>query len=218
MTTDYKTGDIATLQTLEAADVPRFSFAGQLRVAKCARVHDGDTITAIIAFGMGFGNPFCHVQVRFAACDTAELHGGGPAETAAAEQTRDHVAGLIGGKLVLLRCYDFDKYGRILADVWPVAAEELPRSLDQQGQYVLEQLLLRPSGFDLTARLAPLLQRAPLNKQLVAEGWAYSYSGRTKSKFEDWAAASPVFGAGSSAPALVQALAAAEKKPRQKKL
>ena len=92
---------------------PLFSFDGQNHVAFCTEVYDGDSIT--VAFDT-FGTVQRH-KVRVVGVDTPEIRGGTPETKAAAVSARDFVRSLVHGKICMLHCEKFDKYGRLLARV-----------------------------------------------------------------------------------------------------
>lgn len=95
---------------------PEWSFDGQIRLAKCVKVYDGDTahFTFIPAPGL---KPARYV-VRMAGYNSAELRTKDAAEKAAGVAAREYLAEIIKGKFVLLALGKADKYGRLLATVY----------------------------------------------------------------------------------------------------
>jgi endonuclease YncB( thermonuclease family) len=57
-------------------------------------------------------------SVRLAGIDTPEIHGSTSSEKASAIAVRDLLANLVLNKIVLLKNVHFEKYGRLLADVY----------------------------------------------------------------------------------------------------
>ena len=80
-------------------------------VATVARVTDGDSVVAVTATGT-------KLRVRLLGIDAPELpHNGKPGQPYA-EEARDYLDHLIGGKTVRIEAYGPDQYKRILAVLW----------------------------------------------------------------------------------------------------
>jgi micrococcal nuclease len=97
----------------------RFNFKKKIFNAKCVKVYDGDTITVVF---MIFGE-FYKFNIRMSGYDSPEIRSKNPdniknaLEKKWAYESRDFLEGLILNKIVLLKCEDYDKYGRILGTV-----------------------------------------------------------------------------------------------------
>ena len=91
----------------------KFSFDGQVLPAYIMKVYDGDTITASIHVL----SSYYLFQVRIDGIDTPELKTGTEASKEKGKEAGEFVRDLVLNKFVTLRCKDFDKYGRLLADV-----------------------------------------------------------------------------------------------------
>lgn len=94
-------------------------FIPEIQGGKVVRVYDGDTITIsarIIIDGVEIPKIF-RFNVRIRGIDSPELKTKNPKEKALAIQSRDRLAGFIMNDMVTLENVDYDKYGRILADV-----------------------------------------------------------------------------------------------------
>jgi endonuclease YncB( thermonuclease family) len=91
----------------------KFSFDGQILPAYITKVYDGDTITASIHVL----SSYYLFQVRIDGIDTPELKTGTEESKAKGKEAGEFVRNLILNKFVILRCKDFDKYGRLLADI-----------------------------------------------------------------------------------------------------
>jgi endonuclease YncB( thermonuclease family) len=100
-------------------NTPRFNFKGKFFNAKCVKVYDGDTITVVF---MIFGE-FYKFNIRMNGYDSPEMRSKNtdPVEKELekkwAYESRDFLAGLVLDKIVLLKCEDYDKYGRIIGTV-----------------------------------------------------------------------------------------------------
>lgn len=97
----------------------KFSYAGKIIKAKCVKVYDGDTIT--VAFGVR--EKYCRFNIRMDGYDSPEIRSKNKNESEKKEEelwarkSRDFLSNIILNKVIMLRCGDFDKYGRILANV-----------------------------------------------------------------------------------------------------
>ena len=100
------------LQELE--DAPMLSFEGQTIKAKVVSVYDGDTIKVIFPLKDSFYKWNC----RLTGIDTPELRTQNPNEKKFGYEVRDILREKILNKIVNIRCGDFDKYGRLLTDVF----------------------------------------------------------------------------------------------------
>jgi endonuclease YncB( thermonuclease family) len=94
-------------------------FVPEIRGGKVVRVYDGDTITIsarIIIDGAEIPKIF-RFNVRIRGIDSPELKTKNTKEKALAIQSRDRLSEFIMNDMVTLENVDYDKYGRILADV-----------------------------------------------------------------------------------------------------
>jgi len=106
------------LQNQTFENTPEFSLDGQIKKAKVLKVYDGDTVWVALKI---HGKVY-KMKVRLNGIDTPELKP--PLTTpnrekviASAIKSKEFVARLIDQKIVTLKCYKFEKYGRLLADV-----------------------------------------------------------------------------------------------------
>lgn len=96
-----------------------FNFNNKIFEAKVVKVYDGDTITVVF---MIYGD-YYKFNIRMEGYDSPEMKSKNPdlmkkeLEKKWARESRDFLSGMIMGKIVLLKCKDFDKYGRILGTV-----------------------------------------------------------------------------------------------------
>jgi endonuclease YncB( thermonuclease family) len=95
-------------------DAVEFSFEGQCKEAKVLSVYDGDTITVAFPFG---GQMF-KWNCRLIGVDTPELRTRNLKEKEFGYKVRDFLREKIDGKIVKISCRDFDKYGRLLIELY----------------------------------------------------------------------------------------------------
>jgi endonuclease YncB( thermonuclease family) len=103
---------------------PIFSLKGLQTYARVVSIHDGDTLTAVF--------PFCEkyykFTIRLMGIDTCEMKSKNAQIKELADKARDRLVSLITGKsrydfenqvcIVQLSCHEFDKYGRLLCDIF----------------------------------------------------------------------------------------------------
>ena len=95
------------------SSVPFFTLKGHKCRAKVVHVYDGDTIHLVFEF---LGQMF-KWHTRIAHVDTPELKTKNQEEKKMGYEARDKLRELIDNKLVDIVCLDFDKYGRVLAEI-----------------------------------------------------------------------------------------------------
>lgn len=119
------------------ANTPAFTFSGQQHRARVIDVYDGDTLSVV----MPVGPTFYKFHVRLNGIDTSELKSKGAVKDKAL-RARSLVLQLLGVPercyerkasqqyfdtnvvVVTVECFDFEKYGRILANVYPMGSDE----------------------------------------------------------------------------------------------
>ena len=112
-------------------NTPEFSLLGLSTLARVVSVYDGDTISVVIPFtSIKEGDEiFYKYSIRILGIDTAEIHNTNLILKNIAKKTRKRVLELIGcldddleNKLygVFIECKEYDKYGRLLADVYTI--------------------------------------------------------------------------------------------------
>jgi endonuclease YncB( thermonuclease family) len=83
------------------------------------KVYDGDTFT--IAVKLPFKNsPLYRFNVRLRGIDAPEMKSLNPDETASAKKSQEELSKLIFNKVVRLENLSYEKYGRLLADVYTI--------------------------------------------------------------------------------------------------
>jgi endonuclease YncB( thermonuclease family) len=122
---------MSELNECSQKNTPYFSLDGREFVCKCVKVYDGDTITVALEPFDSCG--FYKFRTRLAGIDTPEIRTKNSDEKVQGNLVRDFLRGLILDKIIKIKCGEFDKYGRLLADVYEmtdgVAAKT---SLNQQ--------------------------------------------------------------------------------------
>lgn len=97
-----------------AKNTPYFSFNGETFQCKCVSVYDGDTVTVIFDT---FGQFFKH-RIRLSGIDTPEIRTKNENEKKLGFEVRDFLREKILDKIITIKCGDFDKYGRLLGDLF----------------------------------------------------------------------------------------------------
>lgn len=91
-----------------------FSFHGKKLYAKCTDVYDGDTCTVKFFYR----GEILKYKIRLMGLDTPELKTKNQAEKELSLKIKDIVSLIILNKIIKIECYGFDKYGRILGDIY----------------------------------------------------------------------------------------------------
>lgn len=110
-------GDKQLIQRLNDADISkikRFSFSGLNTFARVIKVHDADTITIIFEYN----GEIIKYNIRIDGIDAPELHSKKKEEMDLSKKGKSYVSKLILYSIVRVRFKDFDKYGRILGDIF----------------------------------------------------------------------------------------------------
>ena len=94
----------------------KFSLNGYKTYAKCVSVYDGDTIHVV--FKMPETNKYHRWIIRMSGIDTPEIKTKNTAEKTKAIEVRDYLRNKILDKIIILECLDFDKYGRLLGNIF----------------------------------------------------------------------------------------------------
>jgi micrococcal nuclease len=93
---------------------PFFSLNGKSFDAKVVKVYDGDTINIVFKYF----DQYLKWNCRIAHVDTPELRTKNEQEKKLGYEVRDKLRELIDGKIVKVKCGDFDKYGRLLVEIF----------------------------------------------------------------------------------------------------
>ena len=95
------------------------TFTPEIKTGKIVRVYDGDTVTIATRIqidGKEIPKIF-RFSLRLRGIDSPEMKTKNQTEKALAIQSRDALSKLIMGKIMTIENVDYDKYGRILADM-----------------------------------------------------------------------------------------------------
>lgn len=140
---------------------PLFSLAGEVMIGKCVKCYDADSVHIVVNYRDRFNKFKC----RLADIDTPELRTSNLLEKKIAKEARNLVRKWIEGKLVLIKCGSFDKYGRLLIYIYP---------------YINNNPTISQLGGDL------LGYNGSINERLVDQHYACKYDGGKKTPFQDW--------------------------------
>lgn len=105
---------ISELNTLDINLVKKFSFENFVTQLRIIKIIDGDTIIGIFKFK----NEFYKYNFRINGIDTAELHSKNENEKKLAYSAKEYLSNLILDKILNVTFLNFDKYGRILINIY----------------------------------------------------------------------------------------------------
>ena len=102
--------------SLESYDnkCPIFTLEGQEHKAKVVNIYDGDTIKVVFKIFKTHYRWNCRVM----GVDTPEMRTHNPLEKEYATKERDALREKIMDKIITVKCGKFDKYGRLLIDIY----------------------------------------------------------------------------------------------------
>lgn len=147
--------DIADIQKqfeMHGGSTPEFSLKGKRTCARVVSIYDGDTCKCVIPLF----NSFFKFDIRLNGIDTCEIKSKSQLNKTLALMARNKLFTLVSGSstlsshidinkylesnvcVVRLLCYDFDKYGRLLADMYDLNDENLSKSF---SDYLIEAKL-----------------------------------------------------------------------------
>lgn len=105
---------IKELNSLNTNQIKKFSFENYETLIKIIKVIDGDTITAIFKFK----DEFYKSNFRLNGIDTAEVHSKNINEKQFALESKQYLNNLIINKILKAKFLNYDKYGRILINIY----------------------------------------------------------------------------------------------------
>ena len=98
---------------------PYFSLDGLITRAKVVDVYDGDTVQIVFPFyNKERKKDMCRWKCRLSRIDTPELRTKSQEEKKLAIQAREYVKEYVLEKIVTVKCGKFDKYGRLLVEIY----------------------------------------------------------------------------------------------------
>jgi endonuclease YncB( thermonuclease family) len=110
----------------------KFTLNGHKTYAKCVYVYDGDTIHVV--FKIPNGSECYKWVVRMNGIDTPEMKSKNAGEKKAAVAARDFLKEQVLDKIIIVECLEFDKYGRLLAEIFVEGNEvSLSRQMIELG-------------------------------------------------------------------------------------
>lgn len=124
--------DIKLIQELNSLDIsiiPKFSFNNYATIIKVIKIIDGDTITAIFKFK----DSFYKTNFRLNNIDTAPIYSKLENIKIKALEAKQFLFNLIINKNLKATFLNFDKYGRILIDIYLDDGELVSDKLIQGG-------------------------------------------------------------------------------------
>lgn len=104
--------DLATKNTKE------FSFDGRKCYGKVVDVYDGDTVKIVFSLSENEPNRLYKWNCRLINVDTPELRTKNLKEKEYGKMVRDKLREKILNNVVEINCKDFDKYGRLLVEIF----------------------------------------------------------------------------------------------------
>ena len=142
--------------TADYSDADYFSLENCVFTGKVVKVYDGDTIHIVFPY---FGKMY-KWSCRLTGIDTPELRTSNEKEKKYGKMVRDALREKIMDKVVMIKCGEFDKYGRLLGEIFDVDC-----TID----------VIRGEGS---------FERS-INNWMIQNNYAFYYDGGTKS---DWGA------------------------------
>jgi len=94
--------------------IKSFSLDGEIKKGKCVNVYDGDTIKVVFPIH----NKLYRWNCRLLGVDTPEIRTKNKVEKKMGYKVRDKLREKILNKMIFIKCNEFDKYGRLLAEVY----------------------------------------------------------------------------------------------------
>lgn len=106
--------ELAKLTEKELFEIKYFTYENYVTSARFCRIHDGDSFSAVFYINSKLVKHVC----RLNGIDTPEINSKVLKEKNLAIQARDYLADKLRGKVLQIRCGKFDKYGRLLVDIF----------------------------------------------------------------------------------------------------
>ena len=97
-------------------ETPFFTLKGVKTYGKVVKITDGDTLCIVLPLF----DKYYKFNTRLSGIDTCEIHSKNSSIKEIAIKAKNRIADLIEdcSHLLWVECYEFDKYGRLLADVF----------------------------------------------------------------------------------------------------
>ncbi len=117
------------LELIDHSVVSKFSFKNYKTLIKIIKVIDGDTVVGIFKFN----NNFYKYNFRITGIDTPEIHSKNENEKKLGLEAKEYVNSLILDKILYGEFLDFDKYGRVLLNLYLDEENDLSTHLINGG-------------------------------------------------------------------------------------
>jgi micrococcal nuclease len=149
-----------------------FNFKGQIKIAKVVSLYDGDTCKMTLFLEEELINvsntikPY-RMTVRLNGLDAPEIKGSSDEEKKYAQVSKHLLSELILGKLVKIVCGDFDKYGRLLAEIY-VLDIETNKEINVNEWMVKNGFCKRYDG-GTKSEFIPFLENHPSKDEILAK-------------------------------------------------
>ena len=148
--------DIIVDWTADYSDADYFTLEGKIFSGKVVKVYDGDTIHIVFPYF----NKMYKWSCRLIGIDTPEIRTSDSDEKKYGIKVRDALREKIMDKVVKIKCGEFDKYGRLLGEIFDISCENSVIQCDES----FEQ---------------------SINNWMIQNQYAFYYDGGTK---RDWGA------------------------------
>lgn len=156
-------------------EVKQFSLSGKKFIGKCVDVYDGDTVKVV--FSVDGMDEVYKWNCRINRIDTPEIRTKNIKEKEFAKIVRDKLREKILNKLVIVDCLDFDKYGRLLVEIYH--SESLQRVTDNLNG----KELLNSFGKAIKENINQELNYENISDFLIKNEYAKPYDGGKKTKW-----------------------------------
>ena len=163
-------------------NIKQFSLSGKKYIGKCVDVYDGDTVKVVFAVD-GMDDVY-RWNCRINRVDTPEIRTKNKKEKEFAKVVRDKLREKILNKLVIVDCLDFDKYGRLLAEIYH------SESLQLEKDHSISKELLNNFGKVINGGLKEELKEElkeysieNISDFLIKNEYAKPYDGGKKTKW-----------------------------------
>ena len=166
--------------------IPEFNLQGHIKVCKVVSVYDGDTIKVCFYHN----NIINKWNIRLLGLDTPELRPSRKLvnrddEIKKGKDSRDYLKSILltpdennQPKLFYLKCYDFDKYGRLLGEIFEYNPILLSDSSDKDTNFNNNIFDINQTGGNQTNY--PGLHNNSINTLMIRQGHAKYYDGGKK--------------------------------------
>ena len=100
---------------------PLFSLEGTFVPGKIVDVYDGDTVKIVLE--LSINSEYFRWNCRLSGINTPEIRTRNPKEKEFGLLVRDKLKERIEDKILLIKCGEFDKYGRLLVEIFENSGE-----------------------------------------------------------------------------------------------